>query len=1168
MYIIQGKKNKGGLLNMTGRFLLLACLQFIYNSIFAQRIPVVVHIVSNNPDAVTDAQIFNAIQDLNDAFAHNGIYSLGPGANTGINFCLARKDPNGGNTSGITRTKSVLSDFDADIENGRLKNLISWDSKQYCNIWYVENIEEEIFPMYNCGKWTRMKEGGYATFSGGGNYLDGIVVTGFGSLLAHEMGHYLGLLHTFTIGSCANNNCATDGDGVCDTPPSSVFGGSITTPQNSCSSDTLSGFAIDVPDLNANFMSYSVGTTMFTEGQATKMRNAINTTRNSLLADDKCDPPCGENILAGFNRDNWMPVTGSTINFTSTSTGGTNFQWTVNGVITGGNNPTLNHQFPSNGKYSVMLKVYNVNPACFASYTGDVLISCGVMARFYPDKRIIASKAPVLVDTILFTNRSENANSYEWLMSNNQGMTEQVVSTDLSLSYAFQIPGMYKVRLIAINGLCRDTTETFNFSVEDPTVDGTLNFSSVQCFQQTSVRVSFSVCNSGYATIPAGTPISFYDIDPRLPGAIKLDSTFILPDSVLGKCCGKTYTLNLNVQRLGLNTIYAVFNDRGVSLPVQLPNTTLPELNFVNNFTMVSGFKFTVSINPPNSILEPGDTLRLTGNAGPGSIASYKWNPSEWISCTDCKTPIFIAGKEDVRYRLIAVSNFGCIDSAFTNIYVPPADDYSIKINDVDCYRSDSLRAEFTICNEFKRGIIPANLKVSFYDADPATGTANLLGPVFNINAAANTSCNSYIHIFKGPAPTSIYAVVNDRGVVPFKLPNDSLFLEKNYNNNVTSFSYKADSIILAPQDTLVLRNQTLPVSILSTVYDPASINWLQGTGYSLSCNNCTTALVTVLGNSILRVKMVSQYGCTISGTARMQVIPPDMVIDILDTRCYTNDQTIVSFKLCMNNAYDSILKGIPVSFYDANPTAGRATLLGNTFRTKVARPGNCDTFSAIIRTPGNGNIYAVVNDKGGSIFPDTVYAETDFSNNMDTAKSKIFSATITPADTTIYRTANIQLQADVNGGILSSFNWNPAQYLSCTNCLSPFAKPPYTQEYIFTAKNEYGCTAEASALVRTFTDGKVHIPNAFTPNGDAKNDIFYILGSQEISLVKEFSIYNRYGQRIFYKTNVPPNNPVYGWNGTFGGKELASGTFVYVVNIEFRDKHLELYKGNITLIR
>jgi gliding motility-associated-like protein len=753
-------------------------------------------------------------------------------------------------------------------------------------------------------------------------------------------------------------------------------------------------------------------------------------------------------------------------------------------------------------------------------------------------------------------------------MSNNQGMVEQVVGTGFNLVYPFQMSGSYKVRLIAINGGCRDTTETFSFSVDDPTVDGTINLSSVQCFQQTSVKISFSVCNSGYATIPAGTPISFYDTDPRLPGAKKLDSTFLLPDSVLGRCCGKTYTINLDVQKLGLNSIYAVFNDLGQSLPVLLPNTTLPELNYTNNFTLVNGFKFTVSINPPNATLEPGDTLQLIGVAGPGSIASYAWNPTSMLSCADCRTPVFIAGKEDVKYRLIAVSNFGCIDSGFTDIKVPTADDYTIKINNVDCYRGDSLRAEFTICNEFKRGVLPAGLKVSFYDSDPKTGNAKLLGPVFDTKTASNNSCNTYIHIFKGPAPASIYAVVNDRAVIPFILPNDSLFLEKNYSNNITSVAYKSDSILLIPPDTLVTKNQTLPVSILSTVYDPASVNWLQGSGYSLSCTNCITTQITVSNSSSLKVEMGSKYGCKISGIANIRVFPPDMVIEITDTKCFTNDQTKVSFQLCMNNGYDSVLKGIPVSFYDANPSAGRAVLLGNTFRTPLASAGNCDTFSAIIRTPANGNIYAVVNDKGGSFFPDTAYAETDFTNNTDTAKAKLFTANITPADTTIYRTASVQLLASVEGGLLTSFSWQPLRYLSCNNCLTPIAKPPSTQEFNFTAKNENGCTAEATAIVRTYTDGKVHIPNAFTPNGDGKNDIFYILGSRDILMIKDFSIFNRYGQRVFHSTDIPPNNPVYGWNGTFGGKDLASGTFVYMVNIEFTDNHRELFKGNITLIR
>ena len=94
-------------------------------------VPVVVHIISKNPGAITDQQIIDSIADLNNAFAHSGPYAaLGPGANTGISFCLAKIDPDGGNSTGITRTQSPLGDFDSDIENDKLKNLISWNSKE------------------------------------------------------------------------------------------------------------------------------------------------------------------------------------------------------------------------------------------------------------------------------------------------------------------------------------------------------------------------------------------------------------------------------------------------------------------------------------------------------------------------------------------------------------------------------------------------------------------------------------------------------------------------------------------------------------------------------------------------------------------------------------------------------------------------------------------------------------------------------------------------------------------------------------------------------------------------------------------------------------------------------------------------------------------------------
>ena len=103
--------------------------------------------------------------------------------------------------------------------------------------------------------------------------------------------------------------------------------------------------------------------------------------------------------------------------------------------------------------------------------------------------------------------------------------------------------------------------------------------------------------------------------------------------------------------------------------------------------------------------------------------------------------------------------------------------------------------------------------------------------------------------------------------------------------------------------------------------------------------------------------------------------------------------------------------------------------------------------------------------------------------------------------------------------------------------------------------------------MIRTYTDGRVNIPNAFTPNGDGKNDVFYILGSQDILLVSDFAIYDRYGEKVFGVKGAPANNPAFGWDGKVNGKTGASDTYVYAATILFRDGSKEQFKGTITLI-
>lgn len=1008
-------------------------------------VPVVFHIISSNPYAITDQTIIDAVKDLNDAFAHTGVYASGPaGANTQIIFCLAKTDPSGGNTTGITRTQSVLGNFDSDIENDALKNLISWDPNTYCNIWLVDTVLNEFLTSFSCGRWTRHFNTGYATFTPG-DYGDGIVTTGFGPGLAAYMGTYLGLKFTFTLGSCTNNNCDVDGDGICDTPPSSVAGGSCTSPQNSCSSDTLSGFTSDVPDLTSNFMSSTgVCANEFTAGQAKKMQTILTTVRSSLLAQSKCSPPCGENIIASFTRDNWFPEMGDQINFTSTSTGGTNYQWSVDGVNAGSNSANYSQVFSTRGKFEVTLKVFNSDQNCYATYTDYIIVSCGVMARFTPNIRQIASKANILLDSILFTNRSVNATSYQWWMSNNSGMSPQIVSGQFTLNYTFTTPGQYSIWLVASNGSCTDTTEKFDFPVYDPTVDGVVGFNGAECYKNDSILVTLNVCNNGYASVPPGTPVSFYDDDPGLASANKLSPTFFLPDTVTGHCCS-IFKFIVGTKTLRLNKLYGVFNDSGTTRPLKLPNTQLTEISYNNNVGSISNFQFLLSVSPLSATLQPGDTVQLIAQAGPDSVASLLWSTAENLNCTTCSNPSFIAGYvvDTITKRAIATSIYGCADTSFVIIKIPPFNDFVVKIDSVHCAGQDSMAVNFTLCNYFKRGNIPQGLNVSLYDGDPSLGSSNLLGPIFSTPTPGQNLCENYLQFFKRTGTNMVYAIVNDSTRSHYNT-GDSLFAESNYQNNTDSFHYMASSVILSPSDTTVFRKQSVPVTIISPVYNAQSTIWLPGDGYILSCTSCLSPLVTVTQNTIVQMQTANEYGCFIKGSDTIKIFPPDMTIEILGTNCFSNNTTLVSFRICMNNEYDSIYANLPVSFYDGNPFKGNRKLLTPTFYTQNAVPQACDSFTHVVSSPASGMLFAVVNDKGENInnIPDKAWDETNYLNDTSEKTVIPFVAYVTPADTTVKRLTDVQLTGSVSGGQLSNYTWNPAEFLSCVNCLTPVASP------------------------------------------------------------------------------------------------------------------------------
>jgi gliding motility-associated-like protein len=146
-----------------------------------------------------------------------------------------------------------------------------------------------------------------------------------------------------------------------------------------------------------------------------------------------------------------------------------------------------------------------------------------------------------------------------------------------------------------------------------------------------------------------------------------------------------------------------------------------------------------------------------------------------------------------------------------------------------------------------------------------------------------------------------------------------------------------------------------------------------------------------------------------------------------------------------------------------------------------------------------------------------------------------------------------------VSGG--TTYEWFPSQGLSNTSIPNPIANPDVTTTYTVSSKSVNGCNVSEEVKVYVSPQGKLFIPNAFTPNGDGLNDCFGILGAQGVTFY-ELAIYNRFGERVFYAKN--PNNC---WNGIFKGNPQPSGTFVYYLKMQSACG-LVNEKGTISLLR
>ncbi len=186
------------------------------------------------------------------------------------------------------------------------------------------------------------------------------------------------------------------------------------------------------------------------------------------------------------------------------------------------------------------------------------------------------------------------------------------------------------------------------------------------------------------------------------------------------------------------------------------------------------------------------------------------------------------------------------------------------------------------------------------------------------------------------------------------------------------------------------------------------------------------------------------------------------------------------------------------------------------------------------------------------------------------TAPDPIF-VDLSATQQTILTGMETQLVATTDPGVvIIHYEWSPDTVFglnSCVDCADPFVAPLTTTIFTVTVMNSDSCYASDTLTIYVNNEASKFIPTAFTPNGDGLNDYFEfdVLGAKKL----EVSIFNRWGERIYYNPDQPNGTRSgSGWDGMRNGKPAPFDTYVYRITVTYWNDVAKDIAGTVTLMK
>ena len=574
-------------------------------------------------------------------------------------------------------------------------------------------------------------------------------------------------------------------------------------------------------------------------------------------------------------------------------------------------------------------------------------------------------------------------------------------------------------------------------------------------------------------------------------------------------------------------------------------------------------YTISVSVTSNPTLSVPGGSLCASSSAtlGASGATSYTWSPSTGLSTINAAT--VIASPAATTSYTVTGSTGACTGSAVVTASVIAVTPTITASSGTYCIGG--------------AGITLTGTGASAYSWSPAIGL----------------SATSGATVSASPTVTTVYTVTGTTGAC-----------SGTQSINVTVAPVASLSIV--PGATLICPNST---GTTLTASGASTYTWLPGaqTTATLMANPATTTTYTVAGQSaagcatfpaMVTVSVSPAINATVTAsspsvcltkTASISVVPTGGAytytwLPVASIQGSNAGSSIVAkpvstvtviYTVTISNGFCKETNTVSLQVFDCVPPVSQFTTLTNDsictkgcvsftatstgiqpFTYQWLFPGGTPPTSnnpdPVICYPSSGT-YPVSLITGNAFGTDTLVM-ANYIHVVDTPSVRAFGDTLL----SLGQTAPVSVT-----GNATAYYWTPDNgTIACASCTNTVVQPTVTTKYMVTASNSPYCKRRDSVLVKVdFVCGDFFIPNVFSPNGDGLNDDVNIHGFCIATF--NLRIFNRWGELVFQTTDK-----TLGWDGSFRGKPMDTGVFVYSVDGMTIENKPFFQKGNITLLR